>query len=449
MSMDLGASVCTTESRPKWQRLAAGGCFGVVILAAAAGIYFHATEHARAPSCEDVHCNHHGSCKKSDDGSFLICECQPDWTGDGCTVRARLPPVITVDAKASISERHAADSLAAFLNRISGATSFVVQPADAVVKGTPQIAVGFGAATLLGVHLAALEGLGLEGLLATTNISEGVPSGSAALTGGNGAPRGALYAVNEFLERLGVHFLDRLPGGTKLPAVLPDVLPALDVRFVPPLEYRQQYQFGFDNYDAFRTGSIGNVTMDFNVHRRANKATTDGQSPDAARGGAVVYASPPGFVHTAYNLLCTSGECCGGKQGPPPDLWATNREWFWPRDNSDTDGQLCWSNTSLQQFIIGNLKQQLKSQPEATIVSVSQNDNPNQCQDPAELKINEEEGTAVRKILHHHRLTVATANYCTRLLLLCLTTYATGRGLVSRRQCDCHGFAAGVSHGCS
>lgn len=46
------------------------------------------------------------------------------------------------------------------------------------------------------------------------------------------------------------------------------------------------------------------------------------------------------------------------------------------------------------QFIIGNLKTQLRSQPEATIVSVSQNDNHNQCQDPAELAINEAEGTA-------------------------------------------------------
>ena len=51
------------------------------------------------------------------------------------------------------------------------------------------------------------------------------------------------------------------------------------------------------------------------------------------------------------------------------------------------------SNASLLQFIIGNLKQQLKTQPEATIVSVSQNDNANQCRDPAELKINEAEGT--------------------------------------------------------
>ena len=39
------------------------------------------------------------------------------------------------------------------------------------------------------------------------------------------------------------------------------------------------------------------------------------------------------------------------------------------------------------------MKQQLKAQPEATIVSVSQNDNHNQCEDPAELKINEAEGT--------------------------------------------------------
>ena len=378
---------------PKWKRLAAaGGCVGLlVVLLVAAGIY--RTPERTGPPCEEVHCNRHGSCKENDDGSFLVCQCVPGWTGDGC-LRPQLPAVITVDAKASVPERRAADSLAAFLNRISGTASFRVRPADAAIKGTPQIAVGFGAAALLGVHRAAMESMGLEGVLATTSSSRGVPPGSAALTGGKGAPRGALYAVNEFLERLGVQFLDRLPGGTKLPAALPDDLPAMDIRFIPPLEYRQQYTFGLDNYDAFRTTGIGDATMDFNVHRRANKASDSGESPDAAHGGAVVYASPPGFVHTSYNLLCSSGKCGGGRQGPPPGLWATNREWFWPRDNPNTEGQLCWSNASLQQFIVGNLKQQLKSQPAATIVSVSQNDNPNHCQDPAELKINDEEGTA-------------------------------------------------------
>jgi hypothetical protein len=204
--------------------------------------------------CEEVYCNRHGSCKKNDDGGFLVCQCAPGWTGDGC-MRPQLHAVITVDAKASVPERRAAESLAAFLNRISGAASFEVWPADAAIKGTPQIAVGFGAAMLLGVHHAAVEGLGLEGVLATTDSSQGVPPGSAALTGGEGAPRGALYAVDEFLERLGVQFLDRLPGGTRLPAALPDALPleVLDVtRWTQPLEVDRCVREHLANLDKRR-----------------------------------------------------------------------------------------------------------------------------------------------------------------------------------------------------
>ena len=230
----------------------------------------------------------------------------------------------------------------------------------------------------------------------------------------------------ELLETIGVLFLDRLPGGTQLPAELPAELPALDRSFTPPLEYRQQYQFGCDNYGE---ADVGNATMDWNVHRRLNKATLSGEYPTQAFGSSVVYASPPGFVHTSYALLGTEAHGHAARS-PPAELFKAHNEWFWPRDDPTEYGQLCWpvlllfctritpcypdraatgpnfvpglphavahsrrSNASLLQFIIGNLKQQLKTQPEATIVSVSQNDNGKQCRDPAELKINEAEGT--------------------------------------------------------
>ena len=306
---------------------------------------------------------------------------------------SKFPTLVTVGANASLPEQRAAQELAAYLNNISASSSFTVQPATAARKATPQIAVGYDATILLGVHPGELASLGLEGILASTNLSRGVPAGSAALAGSKGAPRGALYAMVELLEAIGVQFLDRLPGGTQLPAALPAALPPLDRSFTPPLEYRQQYQFGCNNYGAAGTGApggVGDVTMDWNIHRRLNKATLSGESPTAAFGSSVVYASPPGFVHTSYALLGTK---LNAGRGPPPSLFKTHNEWFWPRNDPTEYGQLCWSNASMLQFIIGNLKEQLETQPEATIVSVSQNDNHNQCQDPAELKINEAEGT--------------------------------------------------------
>eukprot|EP01047_Picozoa_sp_COSAG01_P013572 COSAG01_NODE_641_length_14573_cov_17.634637_5_plen_296_part_00 len=249
------------------------------------------------------------------------------------TTFSKFPTLVTVGASASVPEQLAATELAGYLNNISASSSFVVQPATAARKATPQIAVGYDAAILLGVHPDELASLGLEGILASTNLSRGVPTGSAALTGSKGAPRGALYAVVELLEAMGVQFLDRLPGGTQLPASLPAALPSLDRSFIPPLEYRQQYQFGCNNYGVAGTGApggVGNATMDWNVHRRLNKASLSGESPTAAFGcvttvavsslahhnlvhsevrfmsrSSVVYASPPGFVHTSYALLGT------------------------------------------------------------------------------------------------------------------------------------------------
>ena len=40
----------------------------------------------KALSCEQVHCNLHGECKKNDDGSFRTCFCDSGWAGDTCQV---------------------------------------------------------------------------------------------------------------------------------------------------------------------------------------------------------------------------------------------------------------------------------------------------------------------------------------------------------------------------
>ena len=45
------------------------------------------------------------------------------------------------------------------------------------------------------------------------------------------------------------------------------------------------------------------------------------------------YASPPGFVHTSYNLLYDYGKFpvnanCSGPQCPPTELFEKHNEWF-------------------------------------------------------------------------------------------------------------------------
>ena len=121
------------------------------------------------------------------------------------------------------------------------------------------------------------------------------------------------------------------------------------------------------------------------------------------RGFAPIYA-PPGFVHTSYSLLWPPGTSSTFKCnttagipgcGIPPELFTKHREWFWPpAPAAPTAGQLCWSNASLQQFMIAQVKGFLALNPGAEIISVSQNDNGHQCETPEEKSINAAEGTA-------------------------------------------------------
>ena len=45
--------------------------------------------------------------------------------------------------------------------------------------------------------------------------------------------------------------------------------------------------------------------------------------------------------------------------------------WFWPRDDGTVYGQLCWSNRSLQDFLVKRVKGFLRSQPGENTVFLS------------------------------------------------------------------------------
>ena len=283
------------------------------------------------------------------------------------TTGAPVPLTVACAANASASERHAAAELAHYLEAITAKPVLAIN-ATRSTANTPQLAVGYEAARLLGVSASALTSLGREGYVLH-------PSGaSLALSGGEGAPRGTLYAVNEFLEALGVQFL--AIDVTTLPPKLPTQLPVLRPHFVPPLQYRQTYSF------QFRGTPLGvRLSADLNLHMRTNKANLNWGGPaassilDAAHGGTFpTYASPPGYAHTSYALL--PGSYVGGEpvQHPPPALFSSRRGWFWPQADNESAiyGQLCWSNQSLQDFLVTRVKGYLRQQPEADFISISQ-----------------------------------------------------------------------------
>ncbi|HNS19439.1 MAG TPA: DUF4838 domain-containing protein [Sedimentisphaerales bacterium] len=263
----------------------------------------------------------------------------------------RAEAIIVVRADASEPERYAAQELANFLEQVTGAEFMAVTE---VVRPGPCIFVGPDAAKQADPQFST-DGLGAEGIVLKTIGDNLILAG--------GRPRGTLYAVYTFLEdQLGCRWWSStectIP---KKPTVSVD---KLDVRYIPPLEYRSPFWT-----DAFE----GNWSA-------RNKANGQSHNLEVKHGGKHIYE---GFVHTFFPLI------------PPEKYFADHPEWF-----SEIDGkrkhehaQLCLTNEEMRQELVKNLKQNLRNNPEATIASVSQNDWHGNCQCAKCAAIEQEEGS--------------------------------------------------------
>ena len=259
--------------------------------------------------------------------------------------------VIVVAADASEPEQYAAKELAEFLGQITGAQFKTLGQED---EQASCIFVGPGAAQG-GDAQFSTDGLGAEGVVIRTVDDDLILAG--------GRPRGTLYAVYTFLEdQLGCRWWSSTE--STIPRKPTVVVDGLDIRYVPPLEYRSPFWF-----DAF----------DGNWAAR-NKANGQSHRLEARHGGKHIYE---GFVHTFFPLI------------PPQKYFAEHPEWF-----SEIDGQrkyehaqLCLTNEEMRKELVKNLKEQLRKNPAATIASVSQNDWHGNCQCKNCAAIEQEEGS--------------------------------------------------------
>jgi len=257
---------------------------------------------------------------------------------------------IVVAANASEPEQHAAAELAHFLGEITGGTFEIVNKPK-----TDRSNLFVAPEAALRARAGGSGELGSDGIVIKT------VGNNLFLAGG--LPRGVLYAVYTFLEdELGCRWWSSK--ASTIPSKPTVTVVDIDVRHVPPLEYREPYW-----YDAFD----GNWAV-------RNKCNGQGARVDAKRGGKHVYQ---GFVHTFFPLI-------------PPDKYFKNHpEWF-----SEIDGkrkhertQLCLTNEEMRKELVENLKQRLRANPAATIASVSQNDWHGNCQCAKCKAVEEEEGS--------------------------------------------------------
>ena len=240
---------------------------------------------------------------------------------------------ILIPAAPSTQEQKAAADLAQWLGEMTGARFVVSRESDAAPKG-PVISIGSTALLAKSDSQVAKADLGDEGYA----IDE--KDGNLFLVGGT--TRGPINAVYALLEEdLGCRWYSRFS------QTIPN-RPTLKLRpvkrsYVPALEIRDPYYWeAFDGTWSLR-----------------NRTNSSNASVPIEWGGNKAYAL---FVHTFSTLV-------------PPDRYFTDHPEYFSEHNGKRDpGQLCVTNSDVVRIAADSVKLILRGNPNAQIVSVSQND---------------------------------------------------------------------------
>jgi len=276
--------------------------------------------------------------------------------------RASVAIVCATDAPAP--ERTAANELADYLGRISGA-KFTVVPETQLNGQGSRIFVG-----RTGFSQAA-------GLTSTNLASEEwvLRSVGRDLVIVGGTPRGTLYGVYHFLEdTLGVHWWN--PFEESVPRHSTLRIGRLDRRGQPAIPYRDIYML------------YGQDGGRFAARNRLNR---EGDARVAAAYGGCLDYGPPYHVHTFYAYF------------PPKEFFAAHPEWYALSEGRRLreNGQLCLTNPDLRKAFRAKLLENIgrswtaaraAGEPPPLVFSISQNDclNPCQCADCQTIARNEE-----------------------------------------------------------
>ncbi|QDZ25968.1 DUF4838 domain-containing protein [Chloropicon primus] len=274
-------------------------------------------------------------------------------------------------------EMKAAERLAHAVGEACGVGPLpVVGPGPSHALQRPTFAVGTITYLLLtGTQPPSVAAVGEQGYAiksSSAGINGDVENGSSwiALVGADPNGPGALYAVEELLEGWGArYYAPDVVREASCPGTLPTGLDIVKrVKWTMRSSYKKEVI----------------ADPDWAVKLRHNYPPLPKEY-----GGGPQYTKP-GMVHTAAQLI------------PRAKYYDAHPEWFWPQGTPPEGnlGQLCWHHQDLidevTRVVLGILAD---SPEEATIISVSQNDNHLYCQQPEELTINEKEGSQMGTLL--------------------------------------------------
>jgi hypothetical protein len=267
--------------------------------------------------------------------------------------------VIVIGDQAGQTARYAARDLQHHLKLVTGAELPIVTPATLAGGDAPKILIGRNPITreILGKEYD-YAGLGDDGIVVRT-VGDDI-----ILTGGRA--RGTMYAVQTFLEDVaGVRWWTSSEATIPRRPTLTVEIP-LDIRYVPKFRYRE----------VFNADVMYKPRAEFATRLRLN-----GQHQNISRemGG---HYSLLGWCHTSFALI------------PPNEHFAKHPEWFAMLDGKrQTGSQLCLTNRKMQKALIARALDWVRKNPDAGMISVSQNDTHGPCQCPDCAAVVAEEGS--------------------------------------------------------
>jgi len=273
-------------------------------------------------------------------------------TAAALEISERTPATVVVATEATEAEQTAAQEVADYLHRATGAQVAMASEKTAPQGGNRVFVGPTAAAAKLGLDPARL---GPEEWIARTAGRD------LYLVGGR--PRGTLYAAYHFLEEVaGVHWWT--PWEESVPSRRVLRVGSLHLRGRPAFRYRDIYML------------YGGDGGRFAARNRLNR---EGDAPMESRYGGSLAYGPPYHVHTAYTYF------------PPKEYFAQHPEWYSLLNGQRTGegGQLCWTNPELRQAFLAKLVAYIETShaaaraaglPPPLVFSVSQNDWANPCQ---------------------------------------------------------------------
>jgi uncharacterized protein DUF4838/glycosyl hydrolase family 67 len=258
---------------------------------------------------------------------------------DGVTLveNGKAKAVIVLPKDASPSMKWAAEELQAAIEEISGAT-LPIKNLPGPSADTPRVVIH------MAEHVAAKEAsdLGTDGYWIRVQ-------GNSVLIAGS-PKRGAMYGVYTLIETLGVRWWT--PSETFFPKTKTVAVPAMNLREVPKLEYRDMmYRFVFD--------PAGQLWC------ARNKLNGMAWSPTPEKlGGRYTFVG--NLVHGSHQTLRRGG----GKITPEMQALVKGKR---------TNAQLCLSSPDTLKAMVDGVLASFKKTPDARFVVIGQQDNRNYC----------------------------------------------------------------------